>query len=448
MRAFLLVSLLTYFAAKAGINQAPPTFFSSVGKTVFVDFQTAHYKINYDVQNKKAWVDTTIRFKSYESGYPIFDSVHEILTLSLNGQEASSKEVSTPGGASKVRVVEKFIEAGENILKLKTPLYNGTKFKRRNVSSGFFIKDLTDRKFLERFIPSNYEYDQYKMDFEVKVLNSRVSHRIFANAQVEKIAKNHFSISYPAFYTSSSLYFHIVPRRKFRKTYFTHKSIDGREIPVTIYSRFLVRNWRLKAKAKKILAELEHDYGPWPHPSLLIYGTKLTGGMEYVGATATSVISLGHEMQHSYFAKGVMPANGNSGWMDEAIASWRDKGHQTYSKTNYSSVNLARHNVYTRKTDDRSYKKGRSFMAYLDYQLKALGKDGLKDFLRGYFNKRKFTTVTTKDFIYDLEAYAGHSFYNDFERYVFGEDTKQNAKTESYNPHHPPHTQEQLDELI
>jgi hypothetical protein len=334
-------------------------------------------------------------------------------------------------------------------MEIVTNISNGTKFKKRSVSSGFFIKDLTDRKFLERFVPSNYEYDQYKITFDVVIRNAKRSHEIFANGSVEKLGKNQFRIEYPDFYTASSLYFHLVPRGKFRKTRFKFKSIDGRKIPVTIYSKFHLRNWRMKARTKKVLRELERDYGPWPHPSLTIYGTKLSGGMEYVGATATSFISLGHELQHSYFAKGVMPANGNSGWMDEAIASWRDKGHKTYSKTNYSSVNLGLHNVYTRKTDDRSYVKGRSFMAYLSYQLKSLGKPGLKDFLKIYFNKRKFTTVTTKDFISDLEDYAGKSFKDDFSRYIFGSEVKSSKRRKRrHNPHHPVHTQKELDELI
>lgn len=448
MKAFLLVSLLTYFAARAGINQAPPAFVSSVGKSIFVDFQNANYKIIYDIKEQRAWAISTIEFSSFESGYPIFDSVHQPTQITIDGKSADAPLVNTPGKATKVRVITKFIEPGQHTLTIKTPITNGTKFKRRSVSSGFFIKDLTDRKFLEKYLPSNYEFDQYKINFEVQVLNTRKSHRIFANGDIIKIAKNHYNISYPGFYTASSLYFHIVPRSKFKKTYFKYKSIDGRRIPVTIYSKFWIRNWRMKARAKKVMRELEKDYGPWPHPSLLIYGTKLSGGMEYVGATATSFISLGHELQHSYFAKGILPANGNSGWMDEAIASWRDKGHQSYSKPNYSSVNLANHNVYTRKTDDRSYVKGRSFMAYLDYQLKAIGKSGLKDFLKKYFSKRKYTTVTTKDFISDLEEYAGRDFGNDFERYIYGNGKSSKSNKKVHNPHHPLHTQKQLDELI
>ncbi|MEX1100055.1 MAG: hypothetical protein WEB87_06495, partial [Bacteriovoracaceae bacterium] len=228
-------------------------------------------------------------------------------------------------------------------------------------------------------------------------------------------------------------------------------SIDGRKFPITIYSHWRLMNYYLKKRTFKVLAELERDYGPWPHPQLIVYGTGIRGGMEYVGATATSYVSLGHELFHSYFAKGVMPANGNSGWMDEGLASWRDRGYQTHEKPNYFSVNLAKHNSYTRKTDDRSYVKGRSFFAYIDYQLKALGMTGLKDFLSVHFVKRKFTTITTEDFISDLEDYAGTSFREVFNQYVYGGHVEKNSRAPAIdpeNPHHPELTEEEFKSLL
>ena len=76
------------------------------------------------------------------------------------------------------------------------------------------------------------------------------------------------------------------------------------------------------------MRELEQTYGPYPHEALLIYCTgNISGGMEYAGATMTSLEALGHEITHSWFARGVMPANGNAGWIDEAIARWRDRGY-------------------------------------------------------------------------------------------------------------------------
>ena len=143
--------------------------------------------------------------------------------------------------------------------------------------------------------------------------------------------------------------------------------------------------------------------------------------------------------------------------MDEAIASWRDKGHQSLEKPFYESANLGNHSPYTRKTDKRSYEYGRSFMSYLDHQLKEAGHIGLKDFLRIYFQKRKHTSVTTQDFVSDLEEYAAMSFDEDFRQYIFGEaqQLKSARSTPVHidskileNPHHPKMTQQDLDSIL
>ena len=447
-----LLLFLAACAAFAGIENAPAPFQTEHGRAVFVDFIKAEYNLLYDHRGGKAYADTTIVFESLDTGLPIFDSVNEPQAVWLNGVEVGQALVSVPGNVSVVRVAKQEVGPGRHELRIRSMITKGASYGFKGVSSGFFIKDLKDRMFLERYVPSNYEYDNYQMTFRVRVENAdRRWHDVFANGEVKNPEQNVFEIVYPDFYTSSSVYFHLVPRRKYWRYYLKYTSIDGREIPVTIYSHWRFFNGWLKQKAWKVLGELEKDYGPWPHPQLIIYGTGIRGGMEYVGATATSLVSLGHELFHSYFAKGVMPADGNSGWIDEGLASWRDKGYQTYEKPNYYSVNLARHNSYTRKTDDRSYVKGRSFFAYIDYQLKSQNLS-LKEFLSLYFVKRKYTTVTTKDFVTELERYAGRSFREDFNQYIYGGHAKRGPSRapaiEPENPHHPHYTDEELDSIL
>lgn len=454
---------LNISASIAGIENAPKPFNTAFGKAVFVDFQTAEYNLLFDQREELAYADTVIHFEALEDGLPIFDSVNEPQAVWLDGEEVGQELVYVPGKVSKVRVALAPVRAGLHTLRIRTMLEKGVKYETRGISAGFFILDLKDRKFLERYVPTNYEYDNYQMTFRVQIENADHRwHDIFANGEVESLEHNVFEVTYPDHYTASSVYFHLVPRRKYWRYYLKYPSIDGREIPVTIYSNFRFFNGKLKNKAWRVLAELERDYGPYPHPKLIIYGTGIRGGMEYVGATATSLVSLGHELFHCYFAKGVMPANGNSGWLDEALASWRDKGYQSHSQPNYYSANLARHNSYTRKTDKRSYAKGRSFFAYIDYQLKATGLS-LKEFLAIYFVKRKFTTITTDDFIHELEAYADMDFGQDFSQYIFGghagnkkarldaldlNSTPSATDGDEENPHHPEYTEEEIDSLI
>lgn len=450
MKLLLVLTAIFNFAF-AGIEQAPPSFAHNGAKAVFIDFTKAVYEITYNYKKSKADVVTTIKFESLESGFPIFDSVTTPTKVILNNKEVGSKLIRTPEDASSVRVLDSVVAKGSHTMKIYTPLENGVAFTKKGVSSGFFIKDLSDRRFLENFMPTNYEYDQYKMTFKVKVVGSKNRYNIFSNGVVTETARSEFTVEHPSFFTASSVFYHLVPTHKFKRLNFKFKSISGKMIPVRIYSISRVRNMFFAKKTIKVLKELEADYGAWPHPALIIYGTKLKGGMEYVGGTVTSLLSLGHELQHSYFAKGVLPANGNSGWIDEAVASWRDKGHKSTSTVKYNRFNLGNHSVYQRKTDDNSYEKGRSFIAYLDYQLKAQGHKGMKDFLKTYFNKRKFTTITTADFISDLKDYSKFDFQKSFDQYVLSKSSTLKSlgdRSEQSNPHHGQMSESDIESLL
>ncbi len=460
MKFLIFISFILSQSVFADLKNAPPSFISKGQKAVFVDFQKAQYQMTFDAKSGQANVVSTIEFYMPEVGYPLFDSVSQPTLVKINGLKAKQYLRYLPGNKTVMRLLNEELNVGYHSLEIHSPIENGIKFnlERRNwgnVSAGFFIRDLKGRQFLEKYLPSNYEYDQYEMEMEVKVTGTKRWHSLFVNGEKTKITENHYRVKLPNWYRSSSVFFHLVPINKFVRWYLEYPSIDGRMIPVTIYSRYNFYNKYVKSKAWNVLKELENDYGPYPHDQLIIYGTGLKGGMEHAGATETSIVSLGHELQHMYFAKAIHPANGNAGWLDEAIASWRDKGHQTYDKPFYEMVNLGAHSPYRRSTDKRSYEYGRSFMAYLDYLLKDSGKSGLKAFLKVYFEKRKFTAVTTEDFINDLEDYAGMSFGEKFSQYIFGgKELKQHTHDHSHekdfpeNPYHPHTTQEELDSIL
>lgn len=451
----LLLTLLLTSQAFAGIGQAPPSFTHNQKKAVWVDFTEAEYKIVYNAKKGTAIVNTTIKFDQAQEGYPLFDAKTTITDIRVDGVKSSQSLISSPGNITKVRLVGTKLAAGSHVMTLTSSISTGVKFNLRkddwgNVSSAFFIRDLRDRMLLERYLPTNLEYDNYKMTIDAEVTETKRHHNVFANGAITQLTNNHYRIVFPDYYVSSSVYFHIVPVNKFVRWYLKYKSIDGRDIPVAIYSNNKANNKLAKDKAWKVMQELEADYGPWPHEQLVIYITGLSGGMEYAGATETSLRALGHELQHGYFAKGIHPANGNAGWMDEAIASWRDRGHQTIEIPFYKNANLGNQSAYTRKTDTRSYKYGRSFMAYMDFKLKAAGKKGLKDFLNLYAETRMHTSVTTEDFKSDIEKYSGLNLDADFKQFIYTEGSSKLKKKsrEHQNPFHPEITEEQLHSIL
>jgi hypothetical protein len=445
----ILISLMTIlsFSAVAGINQAPPAFKTNDGKVIFVDFVNAVYELTYDYKSRKAWASTSITFMANETGFPIFDSLSTPTEVIVNGRASAHTITPVPGNVSFVRYPKTQVKPGINTMVIRTPIENGVKYGWKGVASGFFIKDLKDRKFLERFLPTNYEYDQYQMTYRVQIIGTDKEHNIFANGVTKEVSKNVIEISYPPFYTASSVYFHLVPKKRFWRLKFNFSSITGRQVPITIYSNYRFRNWRMKRRTLKVMRELERDYGAWPHPSMIIYGTKIKGGMEYVGATATSFISLGHELQHSYFAKGVMPADGNSGWMDEAIASWRDKGYKETKTPDFNGTSMAAHSQYKRTTDRKAYTEGANFMAYLNNSLENIG--GLTTFLKLMYNKYVHTSINTETFRSELETFSGLNMEKDFNKYIYGQGKESKSKSmRKSNPFHPELSKAQLQELL
>jgi hypothetical protein len=450
MNFFFLLVLLISSTAMANLHLAPPDFESEGGRNIFVDFKSAEYSVVYDLTNQKTSVKSKIIFKAAASGRPMFDLVPRPRNVRLNGENVRHVITRFPGRVSKLRIIDQVINSGEHVLEMENEISSNVIYHddQKRISSAFWIRDLMDRLFLEQYVPSNFEFDQYKMTLNIEIKGvARPTPEIFTNGLLTQTSASSWKIEFPEYFTVSCPYFHMTPKGKMQRLNFTYTSINGRKIPITVYSPYRGRTRRFKAEAIKVMQELEADYGPWGHPSFVAYGTMGgTGGMEHAGATATSFAALDHEMLHSYFAKGVMPANGNTGWIDEAIASWRDKGYLRSPTTGFSGSDLGAHSVYTRSTDKRSYALGAAFMAYLDFRLQDVG--GLKSFLRGYFQTYKHTVITTEHFKNNLEFFSGLDLSADFETYIWGKNDPYEQLHLEENPNHVKLIESQLISIL
>jgi hypothetical protein len=453
MKLILLFGLLLSglaLAQKNDLVHRPKSFVTTNGKAVFVDFINAHYEISYDVTKRSSNVTAIIQFDAPEAGLPIFDSFEAPTSIKLNGEEVTATETKTPSNETTVRVINKEVAVGTHSVVITVPLTALVEFTSEGVKSAFWTSDLTERKFLERYMPANLEYDQVKMSFNVSFKGLKKRQLLYTNGTVIETASNGvsiFKIRYPEYFNASSIFFHTMPEGSVDETRFTLKSVDGRDVPVVIYlGKSIFGNGsaleRLQAQTTQIFHELEGDYGAWPHPSIVIYQAG-QGGMEYAGATMTSVSALGHELFHSYFARGVMPANGNAGWLDEALASWRDEGYRTLGTLSGTSM-MSTHPYYTRTTDRAAYSFGERFMSFMDGKLKSKG--GLKPFMRYMVEKRIFAPIFVEDFIQEMENFYGVAVEADFKKYTFG---KSNAfETSNKSMHnHKIHRKMSLEEL-
>lgn len=395
------------------------------GKAVFVDFLEADYSLNYDILKKQVHYTANIKFKQSANGKPVFDVVVKPQSILLNGSYITEVEVLTPDKETTVRVLDQDLKAGVYNLIIEGQILNLVKFETDGVSAAHWTSDLEDRSYLEQYLPTNLEYDQYKMTFQVSITGTNRPHRIYANGEVENLDNGlGFKISYPKYFTSSSSFYHLAPEENFKEVLLNFESKSGKNIPVTIYGREGTTNFETySTNTLRTLTELENDYGSFPHASVVIYNNG-RGGMEYCGATMTELRALEHELTHSYFARGIMPANGNAGWIDEAIASWRDNNYPRRSVLTGTTI-MSAHPYYTRSTDRNAYGFGATFIAYLDGKIaNNIDPAGMKTFLKFARENYLFTPYTVESFVSWMEQYYSYNFMTDFKKYTYKDEPR------------------------
>jgi hypothetical protein len=442
----------------ASTKNAPKPFDYRDGQAVFVDFKTATYKIEYSATSGVATVDSEIEFESGAEGYPVFDLIPEPTEVFLDGERIAADEVRSPDSRTKFRILGAKATAGTHTLKVKNLFTKDIVRASEKIASGIWTTDLEDRGYLEKYVPSNLEFDQFPSRYEISVVGgAAVDYRVFTNGKLEVKGKRSFAIENPAFFNTTSFFLHLVPADAVDVVEADYTSVDGRSIPITVYGKKGSSSLNTyRDETLKLLKELETDYGPWPHPALLVYGAG-SGGMEYSGATITSLDALGHEMFHSYHARGLMPGNGNSGWMDEAIASWRDIGYQLRSSPGYLQSNMGNQTPYNRQTSFEPYSRGRDFLASVAQKLSDKGLS-FKTFLREYFEAYKYQTVDSQDFVKELNEFSGIDFDSSFDRYIFGrsqtgglfsvEVDEEKLEDGPLHPFHRPLSEEERDALL
>ena len=415
------------------LQYAPSSFDNNdEDQVVFVDFNYARYRLEFDAAAPKASAFSEIRFKAATTGLAAVSINQPITYACLDGQNIELKDQLSPDGNASFKVLAKSVSPGTHILTIGSELTEPGPYGDPITWSSdparldciFNMSDLRrpDGGYLEAFLPSNHNFNQFRMSFSVTVKNSPVIHSVFSNGVVSRPSPEHWEVEFPSYFTSSCPWFHLGPADEYQSLQDQCSSLDGRTVPIFVYTKSRRKADRLLQKfvhsVKTILVELESDFGPFPHGSVTVFATgKGKGGMEYAGATATGLKSLRHELNHSYFARSILPANGDAGWIDEAIACWGDIGYLRSKYPPARGANMGRRSEYMRVTSCKAYTVGRDFLAHLDYVLRERG--GLRPFLTKYAKQKRHQSVTTEEFQELVEDFYGASLEQLFKAYVY-----------------------------
>lgn len=434
MKLFFLaaINFILYFSLNAFAQPlyAPPNFLvdGGKGKAVFVDFLKAEYQVVFDISKKLTQVKSIIQFQNDEMGMPIFDLVDDPQHIEIDGQTVISQLTETPHEAlnkdfSLVRVIQKNISPGTHQMIIEHSLKAfPASYSSDRVESGFFMSDFEPRGLLERYLPVNFEFDQVTMVLKVSVIGNSQEELIFTNGQVKKLTDNQWSIQFPTDFNCSALYFHIRPKQDTQTLQYLYNSIDGRQLPVMIYTASGPGEdlSDFKKSLDQILSSNESLLGPFPHDSITVFISGIIGGgMEYTGALSTDLDNLPHELTHSYFGRGIMPANGNAGWIDEAMTSLIG-GPQSTNPTDLKPMNMAHHSAYFRANDTLGYYYGQNFLMYLGKIFTEKDPSlSMNGFLKYWLSLRSHQVITTEILRSDMEHYSGLDLSATFKKFVY-----------------------------
>jgi hypothetical protein len=422
----------------ATVPLPPPIKPANGARVVFVKFQKARHRLTIDVAKRTTTVESEILFEVPQYGRPILDvtpAAGARADYFVNGQKVLTAEISAPKcrrdsdrsrRSACFRYVNEAYEAGVYSAHICYELAEreslGVTWGQDGVTCFLGMSDYKaacGRHFLERYLPANPEYDRHPVQLDVELVSTRKEHVVLANGAVTGDLATRFSVEFPEWYSASCPFFFLAPRDE---VVVSELLIDGAgrpKLPVTVFAagpdRADVALDRYVELIKNNLPDIERDLGPFPHERLVVFAGQK--GMEYAGAVTCSEANLVHELVHCYFGRSVLPVNGDSGWIDEAVANWYTatpewkKGGSQPLRRNIGALS-----PYRRETVELHGLHGRNFLRYLDKE----SNRELLGFLKKLHEKFARAQLDSRQLQYELEQLIGRPLGDEFDRCVYG----------------------------
>ncbi len=169
------------------------------------------------------------------------------------------------------------------------------------------------------------------------------------------------------------------------------------------------------------LAELQGTLGPFPMPrGLSIVLTQAGGGMEYYGATTTSLRALRHEVFHMYYGCSTVARTYRDSWWDEAIDMWYElSADPAYPpiEEGYRSDIVSGRSAVAVGFDRRAYDQGARIIQAVAVEMG--GRDRMVGFLRELHGRRSFDPFTTWDLADEIRATRGADVSERFRLWLY-----------------------------
>ena len=288
----------------------------------------------------------------------------------------------------------------------------------------FGMADLFDGRHLEMWFPSNLPFDQFPFELAVTLTGVQTPHSVITNGAVTTAGAGSWRIRFPAWSSSVSPMLELWPTDELdhaRRTVVLSGS--GRTVAIDV--------WKVRGRPEDLVYEsarigrlLEWNEAMFGSVGLdrytcFFHGAE--GGMEYAGATTTSSGALAHEVLHSWFARGAMPASDADGWWDEAFTTYVTQGAAP-APLDFRSppTELCSRRPFQRHTDAAAYRDGSRLFGGLAAMT---GHEPLLRAMGRFFRARRRTCVSTAELEEHLVLETGTVTVVDaFHRFVYGFD--------------------------
>lgn len=169
------------------------------------------------------------------------------------------------------------------------------------------------------------------------------------------------------------------------------------------------------------LPDLASKFGPFPMPrglSLFLVNPR-SGGMEYFGATISSLSALRHEITHMYFGCSTIAKTYRDSWWDEAAASWHVEHAQGIDPipTAYRSNIVSGRAPYAVGFDIRAYDQGAQMIEAMARKIS--GRQNMILFLYDLHQRHSFAPFNTLELVSYFQEFSGFDMRQDFINWVY-----------------------------
>lgn len=399
-------------------------------------------RVVLDARTCTGRVQAVVRYRvGAAAGCPIFDLRQPVDAVWLDGHPIAPERVRPrlvgEGPYATVRVVDLPQAAGStHTLRLHYRLTRpcsdlrgaappGLSARgRRRLRWSFGMADLFDGRHLEMWFPSNLPFDRFPFVLQVGLVGVDSEHVLITNGATTAIGTSSWRVAFPAWFSSLSPMLELWPSDEvdhLRGQVALGRS--GRTLPVDL--------WKVKGgpedlayegeRIGRLLEANESVFGPFPLERYTCFFQDRDGGMEYAGATTTSSGALAHEVLHSWFARGVMPASDADGWWDEAFTTYVTGGAAPLPLDfRRPPVRLCSRRSLQRHTAAASYGEGGRLFGGLAAHV---GRETLLRAMGALYRARRCTTLSTAELEEHLVLDTGAvGIVDAFHRFVYGFD--------------------------